>query len=77
MTAIKLLILNKLFFETIAFTGKPLPKPLSLYLYSKFESIVSTLEELKTMVLLTPESKMKFSFLLLTLIGITIRLLIN
>ena len=66
MTAIKLLILNRLFLETTAFTGNPLPNPLSLYWYSKFESIVSTLEELKTMVLLTPESKIKFSFLSLT-----------
>lgn len=61
----------------MASIGKPLPRPLNLNFWSISDEIVSAFEELKTMVLLTPVSNIKFSFFLLISIGITIILLIN
>ena len=68
---------NLLFLDSKASTGSPFPKPLKLTFSTLFKPILSFWVMLNNMVLLTPESKIKESFLPLIFNGITIKLLIN
>ena len=66
-----------LFFDNKASTDFPFPKPCRFTFSTLFKPMLSFLEILNRMVLLTPESKIKDNVLPFISKGITIKLLIN